>query len=86
MVYNVWIEWYGSSAKNAGLVCSTHPTKADWTTDKLRWIANYRERSNYLFIAPNDTEAFKTLSSLVGSPKPLSGKSYMRQCRVTETR
>lgn len=85
--YNVWVTLFGSSAQNAGIVGGQQTTRCSWTSGKLEYIpVNDGSRQNFVFDARDDEQAFVQLGKLFNArnpsnKRPLSGKSYMRNCR-----
>jgi hypothetical protein len=85
--YNVWLTKYGSSAKNAAIIGGTQHTRSSWVTGKLERIpVNDGTQENYRFEARDDNQAFDVLTKLYSAAhphdrRPLSGRSYIRQCR-----
>jgi hypothetical protein len=85
--YNVWVTLFGSSAKNAGIVGGQQKTRSSWAMGKLEYVpVNDWSQQNFQFDAMDDDRAMVELTRLFNirnpyNKRPLSGKSYLRECR-----
>ncbi len=81
--YSIWITLFGSSAKNAGIIGSAQRTRSSWTSGKLEYIpVNDGSQVNFTFEAKNEELSKLWSARYPTNHKPLSGKSYLRTCRV----
>lgn len=86
--YNVWVTLFGPLASNAGIIGAAQKTVLSYASGKLEYIpVNDGSQVNLQFDAPNDIVAFNTVMQLFNernprNRKPISGKSYLRECRV----
>lgn len=87
MKYKVWVTLFGSSAENAGIICSRQSARAEWKDGRSVYVPiNDGSQQGFEFEAVSDDRAFAILTQLFNEQnpanrKPISGKSYLRQCR-----
>lgn len=88
MKYNVWITLFSSSAKNAGIIGGYQHTKTSYASGQMAMVPiNDGSQVNFTFEAKSDADAFATVTRLFNernprNRRPLSGKSYIRECRI----
>jgi hypothetical protein len=89
MLYNIWIHFNGSSAKNAGIISPTPlRERSNWINGKMEQgqPKAYGQVNVTLEVTGSDDKAFVELDKAYRlrfphEKRPLAGKTYLKDCR-----